>query len=566
MNRPGTRFPIPLVILAVALGGCAPGATVPSLQSAAPVQSERPATPKVLTIAVARLVNTLQRRVVGAVAGAGEPQIWQIAHEHLVVEDAEVIVPRLATELPSIERDTWRLNADGTMDTIWKLRPNVRWHDGTPFTSAHMVFTYEVYKDPELPNQAQPNMRLMQSASAPDPLTFVVHWSGVYVDAAEAVGLYPLPRHLLEETYRTEKNALLNSPRWTSEFVGLGPYRVERWEEGSRIEFVRFDDYFQGRPPLDRVVVRLIPDANTMVANILAGEIDAIIPVAISVDAAAELKQRWEGTGNQMHTFVEGQMRVLDIQHRPEVARPRNGLPDRVVRQALYQAIDRELLSSVITHGLGPVADSWFPPEDPLRRELESSIPKFPYDPVRSRQLFAEANWTPGPDGGLTHRETGDRFAIEVRGDPTFEREATVVADNWKAAGAEVSIHIIPVALVGDRSQKATAPGVFFQNVRGAVFYRDRLHTRRTVTAENRWTGTNNGGYHNPTVDAILDRLSATIDPVARLALHRELLQEHLAEVPAMLLYWNPQPVPALKGVTGIKGAATWNFYEWDKR
>ena len=179
---------------------------------------------------------------------------------------------------------------------------------------------------------------------------------------------------------------------------------------------------------------------------------------------------------------------------------------------------------------------------------------------------MAEAGWAPGPDGVLTYRETGDRFAIEVRGDPTFEREAAVVADNWKAAGAETSIHIIPAALAGDRSQKATAPGVFFMNVRAAVFYLDRLHTKRTVTAENRWTGTNNGGYNNPSVDSLLDRLSSTIDPTARLALHRDLLREQLGDVASMLLYWNPDPVPALKDVTGIKGASTWNFYEWDKK
>lgn len=179
--------------------------------------------------------------------------------------------------------------------------------------------------------------------------------------------------------------------------------------------------------------------------------------------------------------------------------------------------------------------------------------------------MLAEAGWITGPDGMLTHRETGDRFGIEVRGDPTFEREAAVIADNWKAAGADPSIHVIPAALAGDRSQKATAPGVFFTNVRGPVFYVDRLHSKRTVTAENRFTGTNNGAYYNPSVDAILDRMVATIDPKERLVLHKDLLREHLADIPAMMLYWNPEPVPALRGVTGIKGPQTWNFFEWDK-
>ena len=572
MSRRGsvTRVGILLLALATALSACAPSTAVTPSPATAPDQSMTSAAqavgPKVLTIAVARFVNTLQRRIVGAVAGAGEPQIWQIAHEHLVVENGELSYPRLVTEIPSVEKGTWRLNADGSMDMFWKLQPGVKWHDGTPFTAADMVFTYEVYKDVELPNQAQPTMALMIGASAPDPLTFVTHWSGVYIEADRATGLYPLPRHLLDETYRTDKQSLLNSTRWTTDFVGLGPYKVDNWVEGTQVDFVRFDDYFQGRPPFDRVIVRVIPDANTMVANILAGEIDVIMPVSLSIDGAAELKRRWEGTGHQVHIFVEGQMRVIDIQHRPEVARPRNGLPIRAVRQALYHATDRDTLSSVITHGLGPVADSWFSEDDPIHRQLEADIPKFPYDLNRARQLFAEAGWTAGVDGVLIHRETGDRFALEVRGDPTFEREATVIADNWKNAGADTSIHIIPAALAGDRSQKATATGVFFTNVRGAVLTVDRLHTRRTVSESNRWTGTNNGGYNNPAVNQILERLSSTIDPTARLALHKELLREQLGDVGAILLYWNPEPVPALRTVSGIKGASTWNFYEWNKQ
>src|SRR5439155_20486150 len=145
--------------LAIVLAACAPPqSSVPGAQSPA---ISPPAGPKVMTLGVARLLNTLQRRVVGAVAGAGEPQIWNIAHEHLYAERGDEVVPRLA-ELPSVEKGTWRINPDGSMDTIWKITPNINWHDGAPFTADDMVFTYEVYKDPDLPNQSQPVMVLMK--------------------------------------------------------------------------------------------------------------------------------------------------------------------------------------------------------------------------------------------------------------------------------------------------------------------------------------------------------------------------------------------------------------------
>ena len=100
------------------------------------------------------------------------------------------------------------------------------------------------------------------------------------------------------------------------------------------------------------------------------------------MDAAAELQRRWAGTGNQILFVTTGQIVLMDIQRRSEYARPRNGFAALPVRQAFYQAVDRQVLTDVVTHGLAPVADSWVYPGDPRRAELESWIPQFPYDPA----------------------------------------------------------------------------------------------------------------------------------------------------------------------------------------
>ena len=163
----------------------------------------------------------------------------------------------LATKLPSLADGDWVLNPDSSMDVTWKLRPGVRWHDGTPFTSADLAFTFQVYADVELPNEYQGrDFKLIESVSAPDPQTFVVHWGRPFVEGTDVGGLHPMPRHLLEETYRTNKASLDGHPAWSSQFVGLGPYKVEQWQEGFQVDFVRFDGYWQGRPPLDRVILQ----------------------------------------------------------------------------------------------------------------------------------------------------------------------------------------------------------------------------------------------------------------------------------------------------------------------
>ena len=86
------------------------------------------------------------------------------------------------------------------------------------------------------------------------------------------------------------------------------------------MSFTRFDEYYQARPPLDRVLVRFLGDANTMVAAILAGSVDILLPDGVELDAAVEVQRRWEGTGNEVRFDLSDSFRQLEIQFRPEFA------------------------------------------------------------------------------------------------------------------------------------------------------------------------------------------------------------------------------------------------------
>src|SRR5207253_2165317 len=99
--------------------------------------------------------------------------------------------------------------------------------------------------------------------------------------------LVPMPRHILEELYLRDKQAFTNSPHWNTEFVGLGPYQVTTWVQGSHLELKRFDAYYLGRPSFDTIVVRFIGDGNAAVAGLLAGSIDVLTDQSgVGVDAA----------------------------------------------------------------------------------------------------------------------------------------------------------------------------------------------------------------------------------------------------------------------------------------
>jgi peptide/nickel transport system substrate-binding protein len=354
-----------------------------------------------------------------------------------------------------VEKGTWRINPDNTMTTTWRIHQNVKWHDGAPFTSDDLMFTFTVMTDREVPNIVG-ETRIMQRAVQPDPYSLEIHWSGPYVRANEAPWLFPMPRHILEDTYRRDKASLPDHPWLTSEFVGVGPYRLARWERGSHMEFTRFDEYFRGRPPLDRVVMRFIPDPNTLVAALLAGDIDVIPLIPLELDTAREISRRWEGTGNRALGALSGRFITVETQHRAEFARPVDGLSNRTVRQAFYQAIDRGQLTEAITGGLAPAADSWFFPSHELRPEVEAFIPRFPYDVAAAQRLLEQVGWTRGRDGGLVHRQTGETLSLVLGAERAAQRTGSIVADTPVSAPAESRVETIPRPNPAERSSFIT--------------------------------------------------------------------------------------------------------------
>jgi peptide/nickel transport system substrate-binding protein len=553
----------------MALLGCS-GAGAPA-GTGGQGRSEASAAKKSITIGILREPVSFITDVTGGnVSGGGANQVQHIGHDFLTVQDDHGgWQPRLAAEALSVAGGTWRTNSDGSMDTIWKLRPNVRWQDGEPFTADDMLFAFEVSKDPDIPNPSTQATALMSEARALDALTVEVHWSAPYIRAVEANGLTPLPRHLLESTYRNDKASFTVSPRFTSEFVGLGPYRLTRWQSAVDLQFARFDDYFLGRPPLDMVIVRFLNDPNTVVANLLAGAID-VAPIGVDIDAAADLRTRWEGTGNLVSFFPRENLRFLEIQHRPEFALPRDGLTSRQVRAAFSQATDRQGLNEVLALGLGAPADSWVRPDHALRTQLDSAIPRFPYDVTRAEQQLAGAAWVRGADGVAVNQASGDRFDVQLwtAESARAQKELNVIADGWERIGARVDRLIVPAAQSGDREYRSKLPGAGTTGTSPDAIKTDRYHTRSITTAVNRWVGNNRGGYANSRADAIIDRFVVTIDENERIGLERDLLQELIGDVALMPLIWEVEPVVTLKGIIGPRsngGVSTWNMYQWDR-
>src|SRR4030095_13333631 len=155
----------------------------------------------------------------------------------------------------------------------YRLRPNLTWHDGHPLTAEDFVFAFTVYTAPGM-GQFEPTPQdRIEAGLAPDPSTVLIRWKSLYPDAGaiQTGDLDPLPRHILERSFAEDTtDASANHVYCSRDFVGPGPYRLERWEAGSHLEAGAFDGHALGRPRIDRVIVRFISAEKQMMNNPLA--------------------------------------------------------------------------------------------------------------------------------------------------------------------------------------------------------------------------------------------------------------------------------------------------------
>ncbi len=558
--------------LLVLLAACGPSTAPPAGSKAQDVVP--PAAPKILTIALQREPADFGGYGTTSTTAGGAQNVLPIVSDGLTYADKSTVNhPLLAAEMPSFEHGTWKVFDDGTMETTWKLRSNVKWHDGEPLSASDFFFGFAVSRDRELPKNVPPTVAAQRSIAFADPLTMVVSWSALNY-SGDSAAVTPLPRHILEESYQSDKQgAFVNNPYFSTQFIGLGPYKLDRWERGSEIGFSRFDDYYLGRPPLDRVVVKIIGDPQSEVAAILSGVVDIVLPTGVDLDAALEVKRRWEGTGNVVRADSTGRPVEFEIQYRPETARPVNGARNRMVREALYRGLDRNGLNEVGSSGLGALADSWVEPTDAIRRDLEPFIPKYSSDVEQAQRLLTQAGWVKGPDGVLVHQPTGERFEFEIWANQAigWDKIATVAANQWKALGVDTSVATVPPALIGNRQYESSYPGLFVTNVNKEQFWAQnfagRYDSRYVPGPGNNYNAGNRGAYVNPKIDTIYDRIYVTLDLRVLTTLYQQLVQEAMGDLAQMPLYWEVVPVLKLKGVKDHEGGITqtWYFFDWDR-
>jgi peptide/nickel transport system substrate-binding protein len=503
--------------------------------------------------------------------GTGTSEFAFFFSTGLTVFDANgVLRPRLAQKVPSVEDGDWKILPDGGMEVTWKLRPNAVWHDGAPLTAADYEFGSRLLFDRAIPTFGRDgyNSTNIASATAVDAQTLVVHWKGpyLYANASAPNALPPVPRHLLLDLYeKGDTESFIRSPYWTTEYVGVGPFRLTSWVEGSSIEGVAFDQYVHGRPKVDRIIVRLIPDLNSLTVNLLAGEIDLVTVGNLRLAELKTIVERWGATGEGTGIPILQGTRALWPQFRDASA---PWARDTRVREALWHMLDRQSLSDVLMLGFSGPADALIDAGDPTWPLLEQrGFKRRPFDLGQAQRLMAEAGWNRAPDG--TYRDgSGSPFTIEVRGGSDYAQEITIATAQWKEAGLDSVLYVIPDSTANQRELQATFPGVL---ATGGGNY-DGFIEASIATADNRWTGNNRGAYRSAPMERLYqDWQTNQFVEAQRLPRQADILKLANDDVVALQLYYNARPQAWSKRIRGpgpyqtpLTLQTSWNIHEWE--
>jgi peptide/nickel transport system substrate-binding protein len=459
--------------------------------------------------------------------------------EGLTVTDERMnVVPVLASEVPTLANGGVRLRPDGGMDVTWKLRPNVKWHDGVPHTSADVKFTVDAINDPAYNPESTDGFDRIASVDTPDPLTAIVHYKEVYAPYALQFVRGTLPKHVLEGRDIDTANDYSRAP------LGTGPYRVAEWKSGEYIRLERVPNYWRGPglPAIEQILFKFIANTNTRINQLKSGEVHLV--AMFPWDKHREVEAI---AGITIHRTPGNAYEHVTLNQRSIAA-----FKDVRVRRALMHAVDRDLIVRTILEGLAPITNgpiqrvSWAFTDDTL---------KYAFDPARARALLAEAGVGDGKLKFTLITQAG--FAVR-------ENVAQVLQKQFRDVGVDMSIAL---------HDGTTISSVWFEGKFDAMLHWWQMPADPELTlffASDRTPP--RGRNINYVSDEALTRLLYASDRTVDRAERKRLLgeaQQRIAElIPELPLYsiTKLDAVPTgLKGFTGNPSNAGifWNVHEW---
>ena len=430
---------------------------------------------------------------------------------------------------------SWRAVSDRTWE--FRLRPNVTFSDGSPFTAEDVAFTLKRAPNVEgSPGGYGIFTRQVTGIDIVDPHTIQLSTDHPYPLMPNDLSVVPIVSHSIGAKVATTD---FNSGKAT---IGTGPFRFVEWVPGDRIVMERNDAYWGPKPLWQRVVLKPIPTDSARVAALLSGDVDLIdvVPPSVLGDlrGRSDIRLAQAVSNRVVYLHLDSHRDrspfVTDLQG---AALDRNPLKDPRVRKAISKAIDRHAIVDHIMGGLGDPAGQLLPPG---YFGTSPDLPPESFDPAGAKQLLAEAGYPVG-------------FAITLHTSTTrplnSEKTAVAIAEMLGRVGIAAKVVGAPEAIFKTNAAKfeyslfmlgwGSETGEASSSLRGILATRD---------AAKGWGSVNRGRYSNPELDQLLGQAMTTIDDGARARFLQRAMEAGITDYGVIPLYFEVAAWASRKG------------------
>jgi peptide/nickel transport system substrate-binding protein len=412
---------------------------------------------------------------------------------------------------------SWQVS-DDQKTIIFKLKPNLKWADGKPLTSADVLWTWQAITDDKNGSPYASDFQLVKKAEAPDANTFSVTYSEPFAPALDSwSGLQILPKHLLE-------GQDLHTTAFARKPIGSSYYQLDSWNSGENLKLSRNQSSVLGPANINALITRIIPDKSAQFLELMAGNIDSMGLDPVQYSRTVPARPRLTHTLNLYKELGSGYTYLgFNLKHKP--------FDDVRVRKAINYAIDKQEIIDGVYLGLGINIAS---PYKPGTRWSNPNLQPYPYDPAKAKALLKEAGFIDANNDGILERD-GKPFSFEIITNQNKEREnsAVLIQRRLKEVGIEVKIRAIEWASFISRFIKT---GDFDVVCLGWGLGLD-------PDQYSIWHSSQQGGdkfnfinYSNPKVDALLEQGRTELNPDKRQKIYHEFAKVLLEDSPIVYL------------------------------
>lgn len=443
---------------------------------------------------------------------------YYIFNRLMIYDDTGTLQPELAED--------WAYSDDNLELTI-TLR-EATWHDGEPFTSADVIFTFDTIADEGTDTNERSKLQIggeFVTWEAPDERTVVITTPEPFAPFLfNLQDITIVPKHVLESVADINTDAFNKNP------IGTGPYTLGEWQPDQFFKLEPYADYWGGAPANDGITVFFHADTDVGSAALDAGEIDMMF-------TPPELQGRYETNPDfKLYPYVYYTPITMAFNHKHPI------LQDIKVRQAISMAIDKQTITDTVTKGRGIVTDNQFANTGPLDRYNDyDNVTTYAYDVDAANALLDEAGYERGDDG-IRVSPDGDRFAFNIitySGFEEYVNDQVILQEMLGEIGIELTPQVVDYtsleAMWADPNDDPANRALELEEWPHPYEFDPDLYNE--LHSDNHPPGLNYMWFSDPDVDALIETGRTTTDPAEREAIYKELDVKRSELIPAVPLY-----------------------------